>query len=146
MENKSSQLSYYYKNRESILAKSKGRYKERQRKYYLANREKILKKAKLYQKNLDPIKVKNDQRIRDRKRKYKISDKEYNELIVKQDYKCSICNIDSRDLKKDLCVDHCHSQNKIRGLLCNRCNLAIGLFDDNIELLKKAIIYLQINK
>jgi len=34
---------------------------------------------------------------------------------------------------------------KVRGLLCNKCNMGIGLFKDNIELLKEAIKYLEEN-
>jgi len=40
-------------------------------------------------------------------------------------------------------MDHCHKTNKIRGLLCGKCNSAIGFFDDDTELLEKAIDYLK---
>ncbi len=40
-------------------------------------------------------------------------------------------------------LDHCHYSNNFRGYICNNCNLAIGRFNDDIELLKKAIVYLQ---
>jgi hypothetical protein len=42
-------------------------------------------------------------------------------------------------------VDHNHSSGKVRGLLCNRCNRAIGMFEDSPELLLSAISYLQDN-
>jgi len=41
-----------------------------------------------------------------------------------------------------LAVDHCHSTNKIRGLLCTDCNTALGLLKDNKELVKSALAYL----
>ena len=50
--------------------------------------------------------------------------------------KCAICN-STEDLK----IDHCHKTKKIRGLLCSRCNLGIGLFDDNPERLTQAAKY-----
>jgi hypothetical protein len=43
-------------------------------------------------------------------------------------------------------IDHCHKTNKIRGLLCHHCNLALGHVDDNIEKLKGLISYLETNK
>jgi hypothetical protein len=43
----------------------------------------------------------------------------------------------------DLAVDHCHTTGKIRGLLCSKCNPALGAFNDNIEILNSAIKYLK---
>ncbi|WP_225102842.1 endonuclease domain-containing protein [Streptomyces sp. CoH27] len=40
-------------------------------------------------------------------------------------------------------VDHCHRTSKVRGLLCRACNLGIGHFDDNLDVLRNAIVYLQ---
>jgi hypothetical protein len=40
-------------------------------------------------------------------------------------------------------VDHDHETNKIRGLLCSRCNTGLGLFFDNISNLENAILYLK---
>ena len=39
-------------------------------------------------------------------------------------------------------VDHCHSTNKVRGLLCLKCNTALGLMGDNVHNLQNAITYL----
>jgi hypothetical protein len=39
-------------------------------------------------------------------------------------------------------VDHSHITGKVRGILCPSCNLTIGLFEDNIEIIKNAIKYL----
>lgn len=50
---------------------------------------------------------------------------------------CEICGGDQR-----LNVDHCHTTSKIRGVLCNKCNQALGLFKDNPDNLLKAIKYL----
>lgn len=41
-------------------------------------------------------------------------------------------------------IDHCHETDKIRGLLCNNCNRAIGLFQDNIQILISAAKYLKL--
>jgi hypothetical protein len=51
---------------------------------------------------------------------------------------CEICNSDI-----NLCWDHCHTSGEFRGTLCYKCNLGIGQFQDNIELLANAISYLK---
>ncbi len=61
---------------------------------------------------------------------------------------CAICNQPETAIKpngtiRHLAVDHCHDRNMIRGLLCTRCNLGLGGFKDNPEILKKAVDYLQ---
>lgn len=44
---------------------------------------------------------------------------------------------------KILNVDHCHETDAVRGLLCSKCNFAIGLLDDNPEYATKAAEYLR---
>ena len=46
-------------------------------------------------------------------------------------------------IKKKLSIDHCHNTKKIRGLLCHYCNMALGLFKDNTDIMQKAIEYLK---
>ena len=83
------------------------------------------------------------------KRSYGITLDEYNKLLSKQNNKCAICNIDNngkyRNKARAFAVDHCHSTNKIRGLLCSDCNTGIGLLKDNINFLESAIKYLKKN-
>ena len=43
-------------------------------------------------------------------------------------------------------IDHCHETGKVRGLLCSKCNIALGNFDDDIETLKRAISYLSLSE
>ena len=59
--------------------------------------------------------------------------------------KCEICGTEqlSERHKKYLAVDHCHETNKIRGLLCSRCNCGLGQFVHKPELLTAAIAYLK---
>lgn len=75
------------------------------------------------------------------KSRYKLEEIDLVRLVDKQKGKCFICGKDL-DKRKDLCVDHCHTTGKIRGLLCRDCNFALGLFKNNIYSLKKAIEYL----
>ena len=68
-----------------------------------------------------------------------ITKKVYDELFIKQIGVCAICKQESN--KKTLAVDHDHSTGIIRGLLCNNCNLGIGLLKDTKNL-QSAIFYL----
>jgi nitrate/TMAO reductase-like tetraheme cytochrome c subunit len=81
------------------------------------------------------------------KHKYGITEKQYDEMLTSQNFGCAICkstNTKSSAAKR-LVVDHCHSTNKVRGLLCSSCNKAIGLFEDSTEFLISAIEYLKRN-
>ena len=84
----------------------------------------------------------------DLKKRFGISLETFNEMKQIQNHVCAICGnpetaIDHRTKKlRDLAVDHCHTTGNIRGLLCTRCNTAIGLLQDDVDLLAKAISYL----
>lgn len=91
------------------------------------------------------------QRQRNRKSKYGLSKEQYEDLKLAQDCKCAVCKVVldfsvKPDMKIRAVVDHCHSTNKVRGLLCSRCNQALGLFDDDKEKLQGAITYLELYK
>ena len=74
--------------------------------------------------------------------KYGITLEEYDRMYNQQDGKCAICHTHQKKLIRRLSVDHNHLDNKIRGLLCDKCNVGIGFFDDNTKLLQKAINYI----
>lgn len=82
-------------------------------------------------------------------RNYGITVGEYEDRLEAQGGVCAICGQDEpavhgRTGKKfRLSVDHCHQTGRVRGLLCQKCNRAIGLMNDNADLLKKAIYYLE---
>ena len=80
-----------------------------------------------------------------KKHKYGLSKEEYFLLFEKQNNTCAICGIefDENINKQKACVDHSHENGDVRGLLCDKCNRGIGAFDDNIEKLENAIIYLK---
>lgn len=51
---------------------------------------------------------------------------EFEQLLELQDGKCAICGVVASELKRAIDVDHCHKTGKIRGLICRRCNAALG--------------------
>lgn len=66
--------------------------------------------------------------------RYKISMEEYQSLLKSQNHKCKICQRTEVQVGKRLAVDHCHSTGQIRGLLCSKCNQAVGLLNDDPNL------------
>ena len=75
-----------------------------------------------------------------------ISLKTREKMLKAQNYKCAICKTDTPYGNKGVfCVDHCHKTGKIRGLLCDECNIGLGKFRDNIDYLNSAINYLKAN-
>lgn len=79
------------------------------------------------------------------KRDYGLSLNDYQEMHRKQNGCCLICGIAEDKLTRPLNVDHNHTTNKVRGLLCCNCNTAIGLFKENKELIQKAVEYLKVS-
>jgi hypothetical protein len=84
------------------------------------------------------------------KRKYGITVDQYNELYQRQEGKCLICNEFETSIYKGksrlLAIDHDHKTGKFRGLLCSGCNMGLGSFKDNADLLWKARKYLKLHK
>lgn len=82
------------------------------------------------------------------KSKYNISWQEYLELYEQQQGCCAICGRHESELKlkRNLDIDHNHKTNKVRGLLCNKCNMGLGCFQDNTEVVLNAAAYLYDNK
>jgi len=68
---------------------------------------------------------------------------EYEAILENQSGGCAICGSRSANngSRTNLFVDHCHETSAVRGLLCNPCNLGLGNFMDNPELLIKAANY-----
>ena len=75
-----------------------------------------------------------------RKKKYGITVDQLGEMLKLQDGKCSICKI---TLDEVFYVDHCHKTGKVRGVLCQDCNMGIGRLKDDPAILRSAISYLE---
>lgn len=110
---------YRNKNRERIA--------EWSRNYYASNKEYYSKYRQ------DNIRKRKSTRLI---REYKITIEDYEKLLLEQGGVCAICKKSETIIEKStnvirpLAVDHDHKTGKIRGLLCGRCNQAIGLIHD----------------
>jgi len=117
-----------------------------------------------YKNNPEKQKIKNDKQKENRKKfyntpegiissrkahlkkMYNITLEEYDILLEKQNGVCAICFGKETSYRNEvLSVDHNHETGKIRGLLCNTCNRAIGLLKDDPKLLINAVNYLTKN-
>ena len=114
--------------------KNRERSRLRSKEWHANPENKAYRKTK-YKENYNPEKKRNERL----KINYGISLEEYKEIVNKLESKCQICG----KVFKKLVIDHDHMTNKIRGLLCNLCNVGLGAFKDTIESLKMAIKYLR---
>lgn len=71
-------------------------------------------------------------------RVHRITVEEFDAMIVAQSGLCAIC---STQLVEP-CIDHCHTRGHVRGVLCWHCNVGLGWFKDDPDLLRRAIAYL----
>lgn len=82
------------------------------------------------------------------KRSYGLEISEFRRMSEACNNKCEICKQDNFDMSRkakgeaNLCVDHDHKTGKVRGLLCHNCNRALGLFQEDVDVMKRAIEYL----
>lgn len=76
--------------------------------------------------------------------KYGITPNQWIALADAQGWRCAVCPSES-SVKDMLHLDHCHSSGRVRGLLCRRCNLAIGQLGDTAEALQRVVDYLSVD-
>lgn len=108
-----------------------------------------------YEQYIKPWQAKNKHRLQkyrkdaDLYKKYGIRLEDYNRMLTEQSAKCAICSQPETQLHHktglpyQLSVDHSHKTEQVRALLCNRCNRTLGMVDDDIQLLKDMITYLE---
>ena len=108
------QAEYFKKYKEQNQEKLRSKWREASKKYYTPTNA---RKKRLAKYGITPI--------------------EYDAMYDLQGGRCAIC---TRNIT--LVVDHCHDSMKVRGLLCNGCNLAIGYFEDDVKRINSAIKYL----
>lgn len=126
--------------------------------YYQRNKDKIKNRSSEWVKDNPDQHRLNGQRFRDcnpeyetnkaLKKRYGITLEEYNSFFERQGGVCAICG--NPETAKDysgevrkLSLDHDHATGVVRGLLCNNCNAGIGMLQDSILVIEKALEYLR---
>lgn len=81
------------------------------------------------------------------KKRYGLTIEGFTAKAEAQGWKCAICGVDPRKVKLSqrglLHVDHCHNHKRVRALLCNGCNRAIGLINERPEVARALADYLE---
>ena len=121
-------------------------YKRKKREWYLENKESVREQAKRWkeanperwkevqtlwrQKNAHRIKLyeKGSQQKQNLKRKYNLTIEQYDQMLQTQAGVCAICEQPCSTGRR-LSVDHDHITGKIRGLLCTKCNIRLGMIE-----------------
>lgn len=95
----------------------------------------------------NPERAKANKRRFNLERSYGLTVDQYDEMLQGQGGGCAICGMTNLHVSVtrkqfQLNVDHCHDSGRVRGILCSRCNRALGLFGDDPAVLHQAIAYL----
>lgn len=114
--------------------------KDYRKMWYQRNKKRLNEESKRYL--LSNPKIYNNLKYRFNN----FTEDDYNNLFVEQNGCCAICGAHQSELSRRLAVDHNHETGHIRGLLCMKCNTALGKFYDSVEVLQNAIKYLQTRK
>src|SRR5688572_14825078 len=125
----------WYRCRACVRAKNQLKYRADPEKYRKASREWA---------RANPDYCRERDRKRNLKRNFGLDDSTYTKILKFQNGRCAICGTDKPGGRGNrLHVDHCHQSGRIRGLLCFRCNQAIGQFQENTSSLERAVMYVR---
>lgn len=128
------------RDRSQYQKANKEAYRKRGRKWYKKNRTAILARQKAAYK-ANP-KAARDKNLRVR---HGVTLKQVNAMIAKQDGKCAnpSCRVPFGTGMTKPCLDHSHTTKGVRGVLCNRCNLALGFCQDDAARIRGLADYLE---
>jgi hypothetical protein len=77
-------------------------------------------------------------------RRYGITEQVWDHMLARQGGKCAVCRTDTPGGRGETWhIDHDHVTGQVRGLLCQRCNLAIGMLGDSPDLMRTALRYVE---
>ena len=134
-KNKPDGLSYICKTCTAIKRKAYySTHKEKKAEYQKAHKEEIV----AYKKEHYKARGRNSQYLR----KYNITLQEYDDILASQGGHCACCDAVCNPYGTRLCVDHDHTTNEVRGILCTSCNTVLGYVNDDVETLLRLTAYL----
>lgn len=113
------------------------KYNEYARKYRKNNPEKSKDSQRRYREN-HADKILNSSF----KHRFNITLDDYNKMLTDQNGVCAICG-ETNKTGARLAVDHNHITGEIRGLLCMKCNVAVGKWGEDMQLFEKTLSYLK---
>lgn len=138
-EEKLLQYFYFKKLIKRYESKCKKCHNTISNQYYKIHKNSIRIYQKKYRKqNFEKIKV--EKRKWHLKKYYKLTIEEYEFMKQQQDNKCLCCG----EVKEKLVVDHNHVTEKVRSLICNKCNVLVGYLEKDNKAIKKAQNYINI--
>jgi hypothetical protein len=165
VDRKTYQAAWYQANKERVKARTKAyceanreRKRQADKAYHEANKETILPRERA-KRQADPEKYRarerayyqaNRKACRERMErlrlvtKFGITPEELERLYRSHDDRCGICKTPFMLAMRH--IDHCHRSRKVRGLLCNRCNMGMGGLGDNPSSIRNAIMYLAVKR
>jgi hypothetical protein len=75
------------------------------------------------------------------KSSYGITIAEYNDMLSAQGGRCACCGRHGTEVTR-LVLDHDHFSGKVREIICDDCNIALAMFNEDTKTMKSAIAYL----
>lgn len=78
------------------------------------------------------------------RRKFAMTIEDYEAMLVAQGGACAIC-LEPPNAGESLHVDHHEGRGGVRGILCVRCNNALGQLREDLESAQRAVEYLESN-
>lgn len=92
----------------------------------------------------NPEKAREVTRRYNYKSQFGLTIEDYDQILASQNGQCAVCKTtDALTPRGNFNVDHSHTTGAIRGLLCQKCNMGLGHFSDDPELLRVAASYLE---
>lgn len=130
---------YYRRNREALAAKQRLKYRTNSE--WRAAR--LVKTRERHRRTFTP----QGHRAGHLRRNYGLTEPQYEAMVIAQDGVCAVCRkpetaVEPRSGRpRLLSVDHDHVSGAVRGLLCRKCNSALGLLQEDAELVSQLLAY-----
>lgn len=143
-------LDRFYKNktsRDGYQHHCKDCTRVKQAEWRKANPEKARSYMKKYRESERGRRARQARTERDREanrwghiqRRYGLTQDDYTRMYEEQGSRCPLC-LEEQEI---LYVDHCHQTGRVRGLVCDRCNRALGALRDDADIAERAAAYLR---